>query len=98
AGGVPAVVNELMKHGLIRENAMTVNGKSIGENCRGRESDDLDVIRPFDNPLVKNAGFIVLHGNLFDSAIMKTSVISEEFRKRYLSDKKHPGMFEGRAV
>ncbi|KAB2874800.1 MAG: dihydroxy-acid dehydratase family protein, partial [Bauldia sp.] len=98
AGGVPAVVNELMKHGLIRENAMTVNGKTMGENCRGRESDDPEIIVPFDKPLVHDAGFIVLKGNLFDSAIMKTSVISKEFRDRYLSDPKNPNAFEGRAI
>ena len=98
AGGVPAVVNELMKHGLIREKALTVNGKTIGDNCRGRETIDDDVIRRFDNPLVADAGFIVLKGNLFDSAIMKTSVISKEFRDRYLSNPKSPNAFEGSAV
>jgi len=98
AGGVPAVVNELMKEGLIKENAPTVNGKTIGENCRTTTVQDDKVIRPFANPLKKEAGFIVLSGNLFDSAIMKTSVISEEFRDRYLSDPAHPGMFEGKAV
>src|SRR5712692_7914379 len=82
AGGVPAVVNELMKHGLIREKAMTVNGKTMGDNCRGRESDDKDVIRPFENALVQDAGFPVFRGNLFDSAVMKTSVISKEFHDR----------------
>ena len=66
AGGVPAVVGELMRHGLIHEKALTVNAKSIGENCRGRASTDEDVIRPFAKPLVKDAGFIVLKGNLFD--------------------------------
>ncbi len=98
AGGVPAVVNELMKQGLIKENAPTVNGKTIGENCKATTVQDDKVIRPFGNPLKKAAGFLVLSGNLFDSAIMKTSVISEEFRQRYLSDPKHPGMFEGKAV
>ena len=98
AGGVPAVVNELMKAGLIRENAMTANGKTLGENCRGKESLDLDVIVPFGKPLVKDAGFLVLRGNLFDSAVMKTSVISPEFRARYLSNPKSPNAFEGRAV
>jgi dihydroxy-acid dehydratase len=98
AGGVPAVVNELMKHGLIHEGALTVNGKTIGDNCRGKESDDADVIRAFDNSLVKDAGYLVLRGNLFDSAIMKTSVISKEFRDRYLSDPKSPNAFEGRAI
>jgi dihydroxy-acid dehydratase len=98
AGGVPAVVNELMKHGLIRENAPTVNGKSIGENCRDTPIQDEKVIRPYESPLKQEAGFLVLRGNLFDNAIMKTSVISEEFRERYLSDPAHPGMFEGKAV
>jgi dihydroxy-acid dehydratase len=98
AGGVPAVVNELMKHGLIRENAPTVNGKSIGENCRDTPIQDEKVIRPYESPLKQEAGFLVLRGNLFDNAIMKTSVISEEFRERYLNDPAHPGMFEGKAV
>jgi dihydroxy-acid dehydratase len=98
AGGVPAVVNELMKHGMIHENAMTANGHTIGENCRGHEINDTDVIRPFATPLKQDAGFLVLRGNLFDSAIMKTSVISDEFRNRYLSNPAHPDMFEGRAI
>ncbi|HXW20262.1 MAG TPA: IlvD/Edd family dehydratase [Roseiarcus sp.] len=98
AGGVPAVVNELMKKKLIREDAITVNGKTIGENCQGRESGDLDVIFPIDRPMKKDAGFIVLRGNLFDNAIMKTSVIGDEFRERYLSNPKDPEAFEGRAI
>ena len=98
AGGVPAVINELIKQGLIHENAITANGKTVGDNCRGRESQDHDVIRPFEDPLVEDAGFIVLKGNLFDSAVMKTSVISKEFRDRYLSDPKTPNAFEGRAI
>ncbi|MEO7220977.1 MAG: IlvD/Edd family dehydratase, partial [Devosia sp.] len=98
AGGVPAVVNELMKEGLIKESAPTVNGKTIGENCRDTTIQDEKVIRPFANPLKKDAGFLVLSGNLFDSAIMKTSVISPEFFERYLNDPQHPGMFEGKAV
>ena len=97
AGGVPAVVNELDKQGLIKD-AITANGKTLAENSRGKESQDADVIRPFDQPLVEDAGFIVLRGNLFDSAIMKTSVISPEFRNRYLSNPKHPNAFEGHAV
>jgi len=98
AGGVPAVVNELMKQGLIHENAMTANGRSIGDNCRGCEIQDRDVIRPIDQPLKSDAGFIVMRGNLFDSAIMKTSVISEEFRLRYLCNPDQPDIFEGSAV
>ncbi|MGA2793538.1 MAG: IlvD/Edd family dehydratase [Roseiarcus sp.] len=98
AGGVPAVVNELMKKKLIHKGALTVNGKSIGENCKGKESGDPDVIFPIAKPLREDAGFIVLHGNLFDSAVMKTSVIDDEFRKRYLSSVKDPDAFEGRAI
>ncbi|MET4634653.1 MULTISPECIES: IlvD/Edd family dehydratase [Kaistia] len=98
AGGVPAVVSELMKHGLIHENAMTVNGKTMGDNCRKAEIELPDVIRTFDTALVHDAGFIVLRGNLFDSAIMKTSVISKEFRDRYLSNPSDPEAFEGRAI
>lgn len=98
AGGVPAVIGQLIDHGLIYEDAPTVNGKTIGENCRGVKIKNEDVIRPFTNPLMPNAGFLVLHGNLFDNAVMKTSVISPEFRQRYLSDPKTPGVFEGRAI
>jgi len=98
AGGVPAVVNQLMRQGLIHENAMTVNGKTIGENCRGAIIEDEKVIRRYEEPLKEHAGFRVLRGNLFSSAIMKTSVISPEFRARYLSNPADPEAFEGRAV
>ncbi len=98
AGGVPAVVAELMGQGLIHEDCLTVTGRSIGENCSERAATDREVIRAFDQPLVERAGFVVLSGNLFDSAIMKTSVISEHFRKRYLSDPEHPNVFEARAI
>ena len=98
AGGVPAVVNQLIEQGLIHEDAMTVNGKTMGENCRGKAIEDEKVIRPFDQPLVEEAGFIVLSGNLFDAAVMKTSVISPEFRERYLSNPDDPDAFEGPAV
>ncbi len=98
AGGVPAVVGELMRHGLIHEDAPTVNGKTIGENCRDAEIENDDVIRRFDNPLATQAGFIVLRGNLFDNAIMKTSVITPEFRQRYLANPDDPNAFEGKAV
>ncbi len=97
AGGVPAVVTELDRQGLIKD-AITVNGKTLAANSRGKESQDHDVIRPYGEPLVEDAGFIVLKGNLFDSAIMKTSVISPEFRNRYLSNPKQPNAFEGHAV
>jgi dihydroxy-acid dehydratase len=98
AGGVPAVVSQLMDQGLIHEDVMTVNGKTIGENCRGVEIEDEKVIRPFGQPLKEEAGFIVLSGNLFDAAIMKTSVISEEFRARYLLNPQDPNAFEGPAI
>jgi dihydroxy-acid dehydratase len=98
AGGVPAVVHELMAHGLIHEDARTVNGRTLGENCRTAVAQDRDVIRTFDTALIADAGFVVLTGNLFDSAIMKTSVISKEFRERYLSDPQHPNVFSGRAI
>ena len=98
AGGVPAVVYELMKKKLIHENALTVNGKGIGANCKKSKSIDPKVILPIDKPMKKDAGFLVLKGNLFDNAVMKTSVISDEFRDRYLSNPKDPEAFEGRAV
>jgi len=98
AGGVPAVVAELMKKKLIREKALTANGKTMGDNCRNAKVIDADVIFPIDKPMREDAGFIVLKGNLFDSAIMKTSVISKEFRDRYLSNPKDPEAFEGRAI
>jgi dihydroxy-acid dehydratase len=98
AGGVPAVVCELMAHGLVHEDALTVNGRTLGENCRDAAATDREVIRRFDDALVEDAGFLVLGGNLFDNAIMKTSVISAEFRARYLSDPAHPDVFEGRAI
>ena len=94
AGGVPAVVNQLMAQGLIRVDAITANGSTIGENCRDVEIADERVIRPFDQPLIADAGFLVLTGNLFNSAVMKTSVISEKFRARYLSNPDDPDAFE----
>ncbi|HEU4960179.1 MAG TPA: dihydroxy-acid dehydratase, partial [Sphingomonas sp.] len=92
------VVAELMKQGLIREDAITANGRTIGDNCRDATIEDDKVIRTFDNPMKQDAGFIVLSGNLFDAAIMKTSVISDEFRARYLSNPDDPEAFEGPAV
>jgi dihydroxy-acid dehydratase len=98
AGGVPAVVAQLIGEGLIAEGAITANGKTIGENCRGAVIEDERVIRPFANPLVDSAGFLVMRGNLFSSAIMKTSVISQAFRERYLSNPDDPDAFEGPVV
>src|SRR3984957_2159761 len=98
AGGVPAVVAQLMRQGLIEESALTANGRMLGDNCRGAKIRDELVIRPFERPLTPKAGFLVMRGNLFDAAIMKTSVISQEFRDRYLSNPEDPDAFEGRAV
>ncbi|WP_420138875.1 IlvD/Edd family dehydratase [Sphingomonas sp.] len=98
AGSVPAVVAELMKQGLIHEQAITANGRTIGDNCRNATIEDERVIRRFEDPLLAEAGFLVLSGNLFDAAIMKTSVISPEFRSRYLSNPDDPDAFEGPAV
>ncbi len=98
AGGVPAVVAELIRHGKIHEDAITANGKTMGENCKDAEVVDTDVIRSFETALKPAAGFKVLRGNLFDAAIMKTSVISQEFRDQYLSNPNDPDAFEGRAI
>jgi dihydroxy-acid dehydratase len=98
AGGVPAVVSQLIDQGLILEDAMTVNGKTMGENCRGVAIEDEKVIRPFATPLMEAAGFVVLSGNLFENAVMKTSVISPEFRERYLSTPGDLDAFEGPVV
>jgi dihydroxy-acid dehydratase len=92
------VIAELMRQQLIDESALTVNGSTVGENCRHAKILDTDVIRPYERPLKHKAGFTVLRGNLFDSAIMKTSVISDEFRARYLSNPADPEAFEGRAM
>ncbi|HXY84233.1 MAG TPA: IlvD/Edd family dehydratase [Gaiellaceae bacterium] len=98
AGGVPAVVAELIDAGRIDPSAVTVNGKTLYENNTGRFSSDRAVIRPYDDPLRAQAGFLNLSGNLFGSAIMKTSVISDEFRGRYLENASDPNAFEGWAV
>ena len=99
AGGVPAVIGTLLEAGLLpHPEALTVNGKSIKENYAGASIQDSDVIRPISSPLKPAAGFINLRGNLFDSAIMKTSVIDEDFRTRYLSNPDDPQAFEGRAI
>jgi dihydroxy-acid dehydratase len=98
AGGVPVVVGALIRQGLIRENTITANGQTIGDNCRDVITQLPEVIRPFDHPLKERAGFLVLTGNLFDSAIMKTSVISESFRDCFLCNPADPDAFEGRAI
>ena len=98
AGGLPAVMRELHAAGRLHGDALTINGKTVKENVAQAKVCNAEVIRPYDRPLKATAGFKVLRGSLFDSAIMKTSVISEEFRGRYLSNTKDPNAFEGRAV
>ncbi|MEM1306009.1 MAG: IlvD/Edd family dehydratase [Pseudomonadota bacterium] len=98
AGGLPAVVAELIQAGRIKASASTVNGATLMANCERRFSKDRRVIKAYGEPMQTDAGFLNLKGNLFDSAIMKTSVISDEFRKRYLSDASDPNAFEGRAI
>jgi dihydroxy-acid dehydratase len=99
AGGVPAVIGELISNNLLpHPDALTVNGKTIAENCKLSRSMNYEVIFSINKPILKDAGFINLKGNLFDSAIMKTSVISPEFRERYLSNPSDPNAFEGRAI
>ena len=99
AGGVPAVIGELIAADLLpHPDAITVNGKTMRENCGDLRSADTKVIRTVSDPMKEHAGFINLKGNLFDSAIMKTSVISDAFRARYLSNPDDPEAFEGRAV
>jgi dihydroxy-acid dehydratase len=98
AGGVPAVIGELIKAGKIRKDTLTVNGNTLYENCKDASVQDGKVIWPYDKPMKEKAGFLNLKGNLFDSAIMKTSVISDAFRKRYLCNPDDPNAFEGRAI
>ena len=98
AGGTPAIMWELEQKGLLRSKRPTVTGKTMAENLVGRESHDREMIYPFDAPLKEKAGFMVLKGNLFDFAIMKTSVISESFRQRYLSEPGSENAFECRVV
>jgi dihydroxy-acid dehydratase len=98
AGGLPAVMRELHVARRLHGDALTINGETVAENVVRAKVCNADVIRSYDRPLKATAGFKVLRGNLFDSAIMKTSVISKEFRNRYLSNPKDPNAFEGRAV
>ncbi|QXI49324.1 MULTISPECIES: IlvD/Edd family dehydratase [Pseudomonas] len=98
AGGVPAVMHELRKAGRLHEECATVSGKTIGEVVRDAVTSNREVILPFDAPLKHNAGFIVLSGNFFDSAIMKMSVVGEAFRKTYLAEPGKENSFEARAI
>jgi dihydroxy-acid dehydratase len=98
AGGVPALMWELQQAGRLHGGCASVTGRTVAQNIEGRETSDREVIRPFDAPLMHKAGFLVLSGNLFDFGILKTSVISQRFRERYLSRPGHEGVFEARAV
>ena len=98
AGGIPAIMKELIKNKKIHTNIITVSGKTVGENLKRKIEINRKVIKSFKDNLSENAGFLVMKGNFFSSAIMKTSVISPEFRERYLSDPNHPNVFKGKAV
>ena len=98
AGGLPAVMGELLRAGKLHSGAITVTGRTVGENYSEARSADHDVIRPFDDPLKEDAGFVILKGNLFDAAVMKTSVIDETFRRRYLERPGKENVVEGRAI
>ena len=98
SGGIPAVMQELLKQKKLHKSVQTVSGKTLEQNLKIKLNIDTDVIKSFDDPVVDKAGFIVMKSNFFNSAIMKTSVISEEFRERYLSNPEHPNVFEGKAV
>jgi dihydroxy-acid dehydratase len=98
AGGVPAILGELIRAGRIHGDALTANGKSIQENYGASRTQDANVIRPFDKPMKQQAGFLVVSGNLFDSALVKTSVISEDFRRRFLSQPGSENCFVARVI
>ena len=98
AGGVPAVMRELLDAGKLHSDVMTCTGQTLGENLAKKPPVDHEVIRPYAHPLKESAGFAVLSGNLFDAAVMKLSVIDPEFRDRFLADPDHPNVFEGKAV
>ena len=98
AGGTSAVMSELLDNDKIHGNVMTVTGKKMSENLKGIKIKDEKVIKPFKNPMKQKAGFIVLKGNLFESAIMKTSVISKSFKDKFLSNPGKEGVLEGKVI
>jgi len=98
AGGVPAVMNALLKAGKLNNLSLTVNGRTVADNYADTTTKDTEVIRTFLKPMLENAGFIVLKGNVFDSAVMKTSVISDSFRSQYLDKPGSLNIFEARAI
>ena len=98
AGGVPAVMKELLDAGKLHGDVMTVTGRTLAENLRDVPDGDREVIRAYDEPMKEAAGYVVMSGNLFDSAVMKISVIDKEFRRRFLSNPERPNVFEGKAI
>ena len=98
AGGVPAVMKELLDAGKLHGDVMTVTGKTLAENLNGVPDGEREVIRSFAQPMKESAGYVVMSGNLFDSAVMKISVIDQDFRARFLSNPDRPNVFEGRAI
>jgi dihydroxy-acid dehydratase len=98
AGGVPAVLKELLGAGKLHGRAMTVTGKRVAENLAGVADGDREVIRSYAKPMLAAAGYVVMSGNLFDSAVMKISVIDKDFRARFLSNPDRPNVFEGKAI
>ena len=98
AGGVPSVMKELLKAGRLNGDAMTVTGKTIAENLADAVDGDREVIRSYGAPMLPSAGYVVMSGNIFDSAVMKISVIDKDFRDRFLSNPDRPNVFEGRAI
>ena len=98
AGGVPAVLKELLGAGKLHGDAMTVTGKTLAENLKDVPDGEREVIRSYSAPMMQAAGYVVMSGNLFDSAVMKISVIDQEFRRRFLSNPDRPNVFEGKAI
>ena len=98
AGGVPVVMKELSKQNKINNDAMTVTGKTVADNLANIKKTENEIIKNYEAPMKDKAGFLVLRSNFFDTAIMKMSVVSEEFKKRYLSDNEHPMQFTARAI
>lgn len=98
AGGLPAVMAELLDQGKLHGSALTCNGKTVKDNVQGKHSWDRETIKAYEQPMMPDAGFLHMTGNLFDSAIMKTSVISDEFRKAFLESPSNPNVFESKVA
>ncbi len=98
AGGVPSVMKELLEAGDLHGDAMTVTGKTVAQNLADAQTGDREVIRAYASPMKEAAGYVVMSGNLFDTAVMKMSVIDKQFRDRFLSNPDRPNVFEGKAI